>query len=164
MDLSGTAASTMDTYTKTLAAKGEEAKSIGASIASTLRSLLSFTATPTIQMPATPAAAPAGGTPSAPGRSSGGNVAAGAIYQVAEHRAEYFQPGQDGTILTGFGGGESQAPRATTGPISVAAGATFNFHGVQDMGEVARGVRTDLDAKLADEMRGLFSDWGVEVA
>jgi hypothetical protein len=161
-DLSATAGSTMDSYNEVLRAKGEEAKGIGASIASALRSLLSFTATPNIQMPSVPGApAAATGTPSAPARASGGSVYAGQLYQVSEHGPELFVPGTDGSIVPdpgGAGGGSAAGGRS----VSVSFGE-MHFHGVHDTAAVASSVVGTLNDKVNDEIRSLFSDYGVEV-
>jgi hypothetical protein len=164
-DLSGTAASAMDSFNAVLRAKGEESKAIGANIASALKSLLSFTATPTVVPTVAPGAAPAApaaAAPSAPGRSSGGNVYEGGVYQIAEHRAEYFAPGQDGTIFPGTGGGEGA--RATIAPSISNSFGDFHFHGVSDVGEIASAVRGTLEQQVSDSVRGIFSDYGVELA
>jgi hypothetical protein len=166
-DLSGTAASAMDSFNAVLRAKGEESKAIGANIASALKSLLSFTATPTVTPTIAPGgaapAAPAGSAaPSAPGRSSGGNVYEGGVYQIAEHRAEYFVPGQDGTILPGTGGGDGA--RATVAPSISTTIGDLHFHGISDVGEVASAVRAMLDQQVGNSVRGIFAFYGVVVA
>ncbi len=155
----------MARFIEILRQQGDAAVAVAGNIADRIRQLLSFTATPQIQMPSAPGVVPTASqapavSPTAPGRSSGGAVYEGGIYRVAEHRDEYFAPGQDGTIFPDLG--TASGDRTAIGPITI-GGGTYHFHGVSDLQAVAQEVVSKVDATLAAQIRGIFSDYGVEL-
>ncbi|KAB0269074.1 hypothetical protein [Microvirga brassicacearum] len=97
------------------------------------------------------------------GRANGGNVYPGGLYQINEHDKEFFQPAERGRILNGrqLRGGDGAGGG---GPVSLSISPTFHINGNTDPDAIASIVMARIESETKQLLRGMFSDYGSEIA